>query len=135
MSPIVNVLQEDLKLKFHSRIWLCPTAAFTSIPLHAAHPFRTIADRSKESCLEDLYMSSYTPTLSALVRSRQMMKKRVIPSFVTIGQGHSGAGKGKALLTVDSELKLVHKLVPATANRTTISGGAATRAGALEALQ
>ncbi|KAG1858020.1 hypothetical protein DFJ58DRAFT_877004 [Suillus subalutaceus] len=135
MLPIVDVLQEGPKLKFYSRIWLCLTAAFTSIPLQAAHPFRTNADHSKESCPEDLYMSSYTPTPLALARSRQMMKKRVIPSFVTIGQGHQGAGKDKALLAVDSELKLVHKLVPATANRTTISGGAATRAGALEALQ
>ncbi|KAG2135394.1 CHAT domain-containing protein [Suillus bovinus] len=135
MMPIVNVLQHDLKLKFHSRIWLCPTAAFTSIPLHAAHPFRTNADRSKEPCLEDLYICSYTPTLSALVRSRQMMKRRVTPSFATVGQGQPGGGKGKALLTVESELELVHKLVPVTASRTTISGDAATRAGALEALQ
>jgi CHAT domain-containing protein len=64
-----------------------------------------------------------------------MMKKRVTSSFATIGQGNPGAGKGKALLAVDSELELVHKLVPASANRTTISGDAATRAGALEALQ
>ncbi|KAG1763936.1 CHAT domain-containing protein [Suillus occidentalis] len=135
MLPIVNVLQHDLKLQFHSRIWLCPAAAFTSIPLHAAHPFRTNADRSKEPCLEDLYICSYTPTLSALVRSRQMMKKQVTPSFATIGQGKPDAGKGKALLAVDSELELVHKLVPATANRTTISGDAATRAGALKALE
>ncbi|KAG2131921.1 CHAT domain-containing protein [Suillus cothurnatus] len=135
MLPIVNVLQHGLQLKFLSRIWLCPTAAFTSIPLHAAHPFKTNADGSKEPCLEDLYICSYTPTLSALVRSRQLMKKRVTPSFVTIGQGQPGAGKGKELLAVDSELELVHKLVPVTANRTTISGDAATRAGALEALQ
>ncbi|KAG1845702.1 CHAT domain-containing protein [Suillus subalutaceus] len=135
MLPVVNVLQQDLKLKSHSRIWLCPTAAFTSIPLHAAHPFRTNADRSKEPCLEDLYICSYTPTLSALVRSRQMMKRRVTPSFMTIGQGRPGAGKCKTLLAVDSEVELVHKLVPATANRGTISGNAATRAGALEALE
>ncbi|KAG1720183.1 CHAT domain-containing protein [Suillus occidentalis] len=135
MLPIVNVLQHDLKLKFYSRIWLCPTAAFTSIPLHAAHPFRTNADRSKEPCLEDLYICSYTPTLSALIRSRQMMKKCVSSSFVAIGQGQPGAGKGKALLAVDSELELVHKRVPETATRTIISGEAATRAGALEALQ
>jgi hypothetical protein len=133
--PVANVLQHDLKLKFHSRIWLCPTAAFTSIPLHAAHPFQTKADRSKEPCLEDLYVCSYTPTLSALVRSRQMMKKRVTPSFVIIGQGQSGAGKGKAFLAVERELELVHKFVPATANRTTVSGDATTRAGALEALE
>ncbi|KAG2094857.1 CHAT domain-containing protein [Suillus discolor] len=134
MLPIVNVLRHDLKLKY-CRIWLCPTAAFTSIPLHAAHPFRTNSDGSKEKCLEDFYICSYTPTISALVRSRQMMKKRVTPSFVTIGQGQPGSGKGKALLAVDSELELVHKLVPATVNRTTISGDAATRAGALEALE
>jgi hypothetical protein len=60
MLPIANVLENVLKLKRHSRIWLCPTAAFTSIPLHAAHPFLTKADRSKEPCLEDLYICSYT---------------------------------------------------------------------------
>ncbi|KAG1824300.1 CHAT domain-containing protein [Suillus variegatus] len=136
MLPIVDVLEHVLKLQRRSRIWLCPTAAFTSIPLHAAHPFQTKPDRSgKEPCLEDLYICSYTPTLSALIRSRQLMKKRVPPSFVAIGQGQPGAGKGKALLAVDSELELVHKLVPATVNRTTISGDAATRAGALSALQ
>ncbi|KAG1827896.1 CHAT domain-containing protein [Suillus variegatus] len=134
MLPIVYVLRHNLKLKY-CRIWLCPTAAFTSIPLHAAHPFRTNPDGSRDKCLEDLYICSYTPTLSALVRSRQMMKKRVTPSFVTIGQGQPGAGKGKALLAVDSELELVHKLVSAKARHTTISGDAATRAGALEALQ
>ncbi|KAG2361197.1 CHAT domain-containing protein [Suillus spraguei] len=135
MLPIIDVLERVLKLKRRSRIWLCPTAAFTSIPLHAANPFLTKPDRSKEPCLEDLYICSYTPTLSALVRSRQLMKKRVPPSFVAIGQGQPGAGKGKALLAVDSELELVHDLVPATASRTIISGDAATRAGALEALQ
>ncbi|KAG2040824.1 CHAT domain-containing protein [Suillus americanus] len=135
MLPIVNILEHVLKLKRRSRIWLCPTADFASIPLHAANPFLTKADRSKDPCLEDLYICSYTPTLSALVRSRQLMKKRVPPSFVAIGQGQPGAGKGKALLAVDSELELVHKLVPTTANCTTISGDAATRAGALDALQ
>ncbi|KAG2089830.1 CHAT domain-containing protein [Suillus cothurnatus] len=135
MLPIVNVLEHVLKVERRSRIWLCPTAAFTSIPLHAANPFLTKPDRSKEPCLEDIYICSYTPTLSALVRSRKLMKKRVPPSFVAIGQGQPGAGKGKELLAVDSELELVHKLAPATVNCTAISGDAATRAGALEALQ
>ncbi|KIK39882.1 hypothetical protein CY34DRAFT_297687 [Suillus luteus UH-Slu-Lm8-n1] len=135
MLPVVNILENVLKLKRRSRIWLCPTAAFTSIPLHAANPFLIKADHSKEPCLEDLYVCSYTPTLSALVRSRRSMKKRVTPSFVAIGQGQPSAGKGKELLAVDSELELVHKLVPATASHTTISGDAATRAGALEALE
>jgi CHAT domain-containing protein len=64
-----------------------------------------------------------------------MMKKRMTPSFVAIGQSSPGAGQGEALLTVDSELKLVRKLVPTAANPTTLSGDDATRAGALDALQ
>ncbi|KAG2362848.1 CHAT domain-containing protein [Suillus spraguei] len=153
MLPIINVLEHVLNLKRHSRIWLCPTADFTSIPLHAAHPFLTKPDGSgKEPCLEDLYICSYAPTLSALVRSRQLMKKRVPPSFVAIGQGQPRAGESKELLAVDSEIELVRKIVPATVNRTTISGDvqqlvpvtvnrttisgdAATRAGALQALE
>jgi hypothetical protein len=135
MLPIVIVLQRDLRVTSGSRIRLCPTAIFTSIPLHAAHPFRTKADGQHELCLEDVYICSYTPTLSALIRSRQMMKKRVTPSFVAIGQSSPGSGQGEALLAVDSELELVRKLVPAMVNPTTLSGDDATRAGALDVLQ
>ncbi|KAG2123671.1 hypothetical protein BD769DRAFT_1776734 [Suillus cothurnatus] len=34
MLPIVTVLQCDLRVTSGSRIWLCPTAIFTSIPLY-----------------------------------------------------------------------------------------------------
>ncbi|KAG2364434.1 CHAT domain-containing protein [Suillus spraguei] len=136
MLPIVIVLQRDLRVGCRSRIWLCPTAAFTSIPLHAAHPFRMKADGiTRELCMEDVYICSYTPTLSALIRSRQMMKTRRTPSFVAIGQSELGAGQGEALKAIDSELELVRKIVPVTANPTTLSGDNATRAGALDALQ
>ncbi|KAG2122785.1 CHAT domain-containing protein [Suillus clintonianus] len=136
MLPIVNVLQHDLKLRHRSRIWLCPTAAFTSIPLHAANPFRMNADRSgSESCLEDLYICSYTPTLSALIRVRQAMKTRATPSFAAIGQSQPGAGQGDVLPAVDSELELVHTLVPPNIKFTNMSKDEATQAGALNALQ
>ncbi|KAG1853201.1 CHAT domain-containing protein [Suillus subalutaceus] len=123
MLPIVIVLQRDLRVTSGSRIWLCPTATFTSIPLHAAHPFRTKTDGRRELCLEDVYICSYTPTLSALIRSRQTMKKRVT----------SVIRRNRTKFT--GELELVRKLVPATANSTTLSGDDATRAGALDALQ
>ncbi|KAG1753662.1 CHAT domain-containing protein [Suillus paluster] len=138
MLPIVDVLLgHDLKVKHRSRIWLCPTAAFTSIPLHAAHPSRTKANGSgQELSLEDIFICSYTPTLSALVRSRQAMKTRATsPSFVAIGQSQPGAGQGTALATVDSELELVHTLLPPDVKFTSLSGGEATQAGALDALQ
>jgi CHAT domain-containing protein len=63
------------------------------------------------------------------------MKKRVTPSFVTIGQGQPGTGQGTVLATVDSELELVHNLVPPHVNFTNLSGDEATQAGALEALR
>ncbi|KAG0704971.1 CHAT domain-containing protein [Suillus ampliporus] len=136
MLPIVNVLLHDLKVKPCSRIWFCPTAAFTSIPFHAAHPFRKKADHSGwELCLEDIYICSYTPTLSALIRARQAMKTCVTPSFAAIGQSQPGAGQGKELATVDSELELVHKLLPPNVKFTPLSGAEATQAGALDALR
>jgi tetratricopeptide (TPR) repeat protein len=136
MLPIVNVLQYDLQLCHRSRIWLCPTATFTFIPLHAANPFRLKADRSgPEACLEDIYICSYTPTLSALIRSRQTMKMCVTPSFAAIGQSQPGAGQGTLLPAVDSELELVHELVPSNIKFANISGDKATQAAALNALQ
>lgn len=136
MLPIVDVLQHELKLPSRSRIWLCPTAAFTSIPLHAAHPFRMNADRSgREPCLEDLYVCSYTPTLSALIRARQTMTTRITPSFVAIGQDRPGVGQGTVLAAIDSELELVHSFVPPSVKFTRLSGDEATQAGALEALR
>ncbi|KAG0696808.1 CHAT domain-containing protein [Suillus ampliporus] len=104
--------------------------------LHAAHPFRTKEDCSgQESCLEELYVCSYTPTLSALIRSQQMMKTRATLSFIAVGQSQPGAGQGTVLTAVDGELKLVHKFVPPNVKFTTLSGDDATRAGALDALQ
>ncbi|KAG1763211.1 hypothetical protein EV702DRAFT_983012, partial [Suillus placidus] len=83
----------------------------------------------------DICICSYTPTLSALIRSRQTMKTRTTPSFAAIGQSHPGAGQGAVFPAVDSELKLVHELVPPNVKFTNISGDKATWAGALDALQ
>ncbi|KAG1736710.1 hypothetical protein EDD22DRAFT_852227 [Suillus occidentalis] len=79
MLLIVNVLENIVTLHRRSRMWLCPTAAFASSLLRAVNSFLTKADRSKEPCLQDLYVCSYTP-------SRQLMQKRITPSFVAIGQ-------------------------------------------------
>ncbi|KAG1834887.1 CHAT domain-containing protein [Suillus variegatus] len=111
-------------------------AAFTGIPLHAANPFRMNADcPGPEECLEDIYICSYTPTLSALIRARRMMKTRVAPTFVAIGQSQPGAGQGTVLATVDTELDDVHNHVPPNVRFTNLSGDEATQAGALEALR
>ncbi|KAG0691634.1 hypothetical protein DFH29DRAFT_884027 [Suillus ampliporus] len=135
MLPIINVLQHDLKLQRRSLIWLCPTAAFMSVPLHAARPFRMKADRSGwEPCLEDLYICSYTPTLLALIRARQIMKTCATLLFAAIVQGQPGEGQGTVLAAVDSEFELVHTLVPPNVKFTHLSGDQATQAAMLRKL-
>ena len=64
VSPIANFLRT--KYLAHSRIWWCPTAEFSLLPLHAAGLYR-----KGQLNLTDLYISSYTPTLSALIRARR----------------------------------------------------------------
>ena len=83
--PIVETLQ---KLCPHgSHIWWCPTAEFTLHPLHAAGSFR-----KGQPMFSDLYISSYTPTLAALIRARQ---KRPLSSsmgshrFLIVGQAQA----------------------------------------------
>jgi len=65
------VIQEFHKLNVpeQSRIWWCPTSAFCSLPLHALGPVRL--ERSHKLYFSDLYIPSYTPTLSALIESRK----------------------------------------------------------------
>ena len=112
----------------NSRIWWCPTGVFTSLPIHAAHPYR-----KGERGLSDIYVSSYTPTLSALIRTRN--KRNALqrtPSFVSIGQPNS-AGYN-LLISVRQELDLVRELLPEPVEFTELVDEAATREAALTAL-
>jgi CHAT domain-containing protein len=66
--PVVQRLQE-LNIPEQSRIWWCPTSVFCSLPLHAMGPVR---DEGRfQLYFSDLYIPSYTPTLSALIESRK----------------------------------------------------------------
>ena len=60
---------QELKVPEQSRVWWCPTAAFCSLPLHAMGPIRS--DGPHKLYFSDLYIPSYTPTLSALIDSRK----------------------------------------------------------------
>ena len=58
-----------------SRIWWCPTSAFCFLPLHAMGPIPYTDDTGRspgtERYFSDLYIPSYTPTLSALIESHR----------------------------------------------------------------
>jgi CHAT domain-containing protein len=66
-QPVVNKLME-LGIPEHSRIWLCPTSVLTSLPIHAAGPISSHTNVKRYLC--DIYVCSYTPSLSALIASR-----------------------------------------------------------------
>ena len=116
VSPIVDCLRKTHPSQ--SRIWWCPTAEFSVLPLHAAGPFR-----KGQQNLPHLYISSYTPTLTALVRARRpdlsnsaTEQKR----FVAIGQAKT-AGESE-LLSVGTELDIIGQHVDGFATFTRIDG-------------
>ncbi|KAF8122963.1 TPR-like protein [Boletus edulis] len=117
VSPIVDFL-----LTAHppqSRIWWCPTGEFSVLPLHAAGPYR-----HGEQNLSRLYISSYTPTLSALIRARRPTPSNSTTQgkrFVAIGQTKA-AGTKTELLSVGAELDVVRQRVDSLAAFTRIDG-------------
>ncbi|KAG6376569.1 hypothetical protein JVT61DRAFT_1547 [Boletus reticuloceps] len=101
-----------------SRIWWCPTGEFSVLPLHAAGPFR-----NGQQNLPDLYISSYTSTLGALIRARRPAPSNSTTQgkrFVAIGQAKA-AGKTE-LLSVGAELDVIRQRVDSLVAFTRIDG-------------
>ncbi|KAG1787326.1 CHAT domain-containing protein [Suillus plorans] len=127
VDPVVQALRES-NVCPGSRIWWCPTAEFTLLPLHAAGPYE-----KKKNNLSDIYISSYTPTLATLIRARQQVSRDASSQhFVAIGQGNPV--KGKELECVAPELAVVAQHVAPIVSFTLFEEGNATVEGALNAL-
>ena len=67
-QPVIRRLNE-LNVPEQSRVWWCPTSVFCSLPLHAMGPIPS--DSGPTRYFLDLYIPSYTPSLSALIESRK----------------------------------------------------------------
>ncbi|KAH9014131.1 CHAT domain-containing protein, partial [Lactarius deliciosus] len=88
-----------------SRIWWCPTSVFCFLPLHAMGPIPS-EDREKRYFL-DLYICSYTPTLSALIQSRNHnpgSRSLERPSLLLVAQANA------SLPTVKGEIQVIQDL-------------------------
>jgi len=116
VSHIVDSLQTTCPPQ--SRIWWCPTAEFSLLPLHAAAPYRM-----GQKGVSDLYVSSYTTTLTALIRARRPSppdsatgKKRLIAIGQAVAKGTS------KLFSVSTELDNISQLVEGLATFTRIEG-------------
>ena len=124
-EPVIKRLRL-LGVQEQSRIWWCPTSVFCSLPLHAMGPIPS--NHSSERYFSDLYVPSYTPSLSALIESRKagprMLDK---PSLLLV------ARPDDSLPGVEGEIRVIRALQP----RVTVTGlvsSAATPTSVVEGL-
>ena len=125
------------------RVWWCPTGPATVLPLHAAgrHP-RTgheYAGKGEATVIADSVagrvVSSYTPTLTALTRSRtRPAPERVRQLAVGVPQAPSYVPGAGPLPAVPDELQVIAGHLPPPDQATHLSGPAATHQAVLDAL-
>ncbi|KAG1724867.1 CHAT domain-containing protein [Suillus lakei] len=129
VRPVVEKLNEFAPRG--SRIWWCPTSLFNFLPLHAAGAYR-----ANGKSLSQLYISSYTPSLTALMRARRSNDRSLSVPFTAIGQNRP-AGHSFTLECVVPELELVRSLLPPspTVSFAKITSIDATKSRALRALR
>ncbi|KAI9454649.1 CHAT domain-containing protein [Lactarius psammicola] len=114
--PVIEKLHE-LEIPEQSRVWWCPTSVLCSLPLHAAGPIES-EGRGKRY-FSDVYVSSYTPTLSALIESRKgITHTSDSPSLLIVAQPDT------SLPGVWGEIEAVQKLAQSA---TTLLGPRATQ--------
>lgn len=94
------------KLEDRQRIWWCCLGEFSFLPVHAAG----IYSGGSSICLSDFYISSYTPTLAALIDARA----RPTPLEVKVlAAAQPNPGKGwQRLPEVEDELREIVRLTP-----------------------
>ena len=100
--PMIQVLRKS-NVPEQSRVWWCPTSVFCSLPLHAMGPLSS--DDGTKVYFSDLYISSYTPTLSALIESRKPGAQTFIqPSLLLVAQ------PDESLPDVKGEIRVIQAL-------------------------
>jgi len=125
-QPVINELRR-LEIPEQSRIWWCPTSVFCSLPLHAMGPIPS--DDGVPRYFSDLYITSYTPTLSALIESRKPGKSSFEkPSVLLV------ANPDASLIGAWPEIRSVQRLNTVT-RVTTLLGERAKASVVLEGLQ
>ena len=126
-EPVIKRLR-ILGVPEQSRIWWCPTSVFCSLPLHAMGPIPSINGR--ERYFSDLYIPSYTPSLSALIESRQanlQIPKK--PSLLLVAQPDD------SLPGVHGEIKVIRRALQARLTVTGLVSGEATPTSVLNGLR
>ncbi|KAI9460731.1 CHAT domain-containing protein [Russula earlei] len=122
--PVIENLQ-SLNVPEQSRVWWCPTSVFCSLPLHAMGPIPS-GDGTKRYFF-DIYIPSYTPSLSALIQSRKHGEQSFAkPSILLVAQ------PDQSLLSAIPEISAIKRL---DTKVTALVSNKATPSGVLESLQ
>jgi CHAT domain-containing protein len=107
-KPVIDRLSQ-LQVPEQSRVWWYTTSVFASLPLHAMGPIPS--DDGEIHYFLDLYICSYTPTLSALIQSRHRdsgSRSSDRPSILLVAQ------PDPSLPTVGREIQVLQALDKAT---------------------
>ena len=133
-EPVIKRLRV-LGVPEQSRIWWCPTSVFCSLPLHAMGPIPSTD--SSERYFSDLYIPSYTPSLSALIESRkespQILNK---PSLLLVAQPEDTLpGAKDSLPGVKGEIKVIRRALKGRATVTSLVSSEATPSSVVEGLR
>ncbi|KAF9077039.1 TPR-like protein [Rhodocollybia butyracea] len=116
VSPVVTRLHE-LHIPEKSRIFWCPTSILSTLPLHAAGP----TSPGTKEFLPDLYISSYTPTLTALIDAFNNTKSSSqLPHLLVASQYDKSLPRTKEEI---HQILQYQKLIPTTS----MEGPAATK--------
>ncbi|KAG0704053.1 CHAT domain-containing protein [Suillus ampliporus] len=147
VSPVVDRLLPHTPKG--SRIWWCPTGKFAALPLHAAGLYQGI-----EPKLSQLYVSSYTPTLSSLIKSRRIKnsttprRSTISPSLTNLLKGRKGKSSrpstpilpSSTFATICSsestdDIDMLRKVLPLTCIITRVTGANATHEHVIRAIR
>ncbi|MGH3947521.1 MAG: CHAT domain-containing protein [Pseudonocardiaceae bacterium] len=115
------------------RVWWCPTGPLNLLPLHAAGRHGDLGDSSFRTVM-DRVISSYTPTLRALLEARKPIDGAMIDNDRLLVVGLAESPGQRPLRGVAAELDVLAELVPEQ-RRTVLKGPAATRAAVQRELQ
>ena len=128
-EPVIKVLRL-MGVPEQSRIWWCPTSVFCSLPLHAMGPIPSESSGGRLQYFSDLYIPSYTPTLSALIESRQASTQiPKTPSLLLIAQPDD------KLPGVKGEIKVIQRALKTLVTVTGLVSAEATPSSVLEGLR
>lgn len=108
VQPVVEKLAE-LKVVKMSRVWWCPTSQACALPLHAAGLYQL-----GQPNFPDIYISSYTSTLSTLIESRVGVNpQNSYPQLLVVGQPDTElTDPKKRLPQVAEEVRRIQQLGP-----------------------